>query len=132
MKLDIFNHFFPRAFYDRMIELSPKGKDINKRVREVPSIVDLDKRLRIVDQFDDYQQVICLPAPALEDFGKHSVEMAKLGNDGMAELVAKHRDHFPAFIAGLPMNEPDALLKDRKSTRLNSSHSQQSRMPSSA
>ena len=112
MKLDIFNHFFPRAFYDRMIELSPKGKDINKRVREVPSIVDLDKRLRIVDQFDDYQQVICLPAPPLEDFGKHSVEMAKLGNDGMAELVEKHRDHFPAFIAGLPMNDPDGLLKE--------------------
>jgi aminocarboxymuconate-semialdehyde decarboxylase len=97
MKLDIFNHFFPKAFYDRMIELSPKGKDINKRVREVPSIVDLDKRLRIVDQFDDYQQVICLPAPPLEDFGKHSVEMAKLGNDGMAELVEKHRDHSPDF-----------------------------------
>ena len=112
MKLDIFNHFFPKAFYDRMIELSPKGKDINKRVREVPSIVDLDKRLRIVDQFPDYQQVICLPAPALEDFGKHAVEMAKLGNDGMAELVEKHRDHFPAFIAGLPMNDPDALLKE--------------------
>ncbi len=112
MKLDIFNHFFPKAFFDRMIELSPKGKDINKRVREVPSIHDLDMRLRIVDQFDDYQQVICLPAPAIEDFGKHAVEMAKIGNDGMAELVGTHRDHFPAFIAALPMNDPDALLKE--------------------
>ena len=66
MKLDIFNHFFPKSFYDRMLALSPKGKDINKRVREVPSIVDLDERFRVMDKFDDYAQVICLPAPALE------------------------------------------------------------------
>jgi predicted TIM-barrel fold metal-dependent hydrolase len=112
MKLDIFNHFFPEAFFDRMIALLPQGKGINKRVREVPSIHDLDERFRIMDKFDDYAQVICLPAPAIEDFGKHAVEMAKIGNDGMAELVRKHKDRFPGFIAGLPMNEPDGLLKE--------------------
>ncbi len=112
MKLDIFNHFFPKAFFDRMVALLPQGKGINKRVREVPSIYDLDERLRIMDKFDDYAQVICLPAPAIEDFGKHAVEMAKVGNDGMAELVRKHKDRFPGFIAALPMNEPDGLLKE--------------------
>lgn len=102
MKLDIFNHFFPKAYFDRMVALSPKGQGINKRVREVPSIVDLDKRFQIMDKFDDYAQVICLPAPAIEDFGKHAVEMAKLGNDGMAELVQKHRDRFPGSSPGCP------------------------------
>src|SRR3972149_3027419 len=81
MKLDIFNHVFPRAYFDRMVALSPQGKDINKRVRGVPSIVDLDERFRIMDMFDDYAQVICLPAPALEDFGKKAAGMGKLGQE---------------------------------------------------
>ena len=35
-------------------------------------------------------------------------------------------------LAWIAYNGVDAVKKDRKSTRLNSSHSQQSRMPSSA
>ena len=63
MKLDIFNHIFPKKFYDRMLAVAPSGKDMHKRVRDIPSIVDLDQRFRIMDQFDDYAQVICLPSP---------------------------------------------------------------------
>src|SRR3972149_7159322 len=102
MKLDISNHLFPKAYFDRMVALSPQGKDITKRGRGVPSIVDLDERFRIMDKFDDYAQVICLPAPAIEDFGKNAAEMAKLGNDGMAEGGRKHPGRFPALLAGLP------------------------------
>lgn len=114
MKLDIFNHIFPRKFYDRMLEVLPDGRDMNKRVRNIPSIVDLDARFRIMDAFTEYAQVICLPQPPLESLGPPSVskELAKIGNDGMAELVAKHPDRFPAFIAGLPMNDPDGLLEE--------------------
>jgi hypothetical protein len=56
MKLDIFNHIFPKKFYQRMLEVAPNGTDIHKRVREIPSIVDLDERFRIMDRFDDYAQ----------------------------------------------------------------------------
>ena len=37
-----------------------------------------------------------------------------------------------AQLAGLEGENPESVELDRKSTRLNSSHSQQSRMPSSA
>ena len=117
MKIDIFNHIFPRKFYDRMIKVMPNGKDINKRVRPIPSILDLGVRFRIMDMFgDDYRQVICLPAPAIEAFGPPplSTDMARLANDGLAELVAKHRDRFPSFIAALPMNDPKGLLREAK------------------
>jgi uncharacterized protein len=70
MKLDIFNHVFPKKFYERMLKVAPNGKDMHKRVREIPCIVDLGERFRIMDAFgEDYAQVICLPSPPIEVFG---------------------------------------------------------------
>jgi aminocarboxymuconate-semialdehyde decarboxylase len=99
-----------------MLKVVPNGKDMHKRVREIPAIVDLSARFRIMDQFDDYAQVICLGSPPIEVFGPPpvSTDMARLANDGMAELVQKHPARFPAFIASLPMNDPDGLLKEAK------------------
>ncbi|HSG76675.1 MAG TPA: amidohydrolase family protein [Burkholderiales bacterium] len=117
MKLDIFNHIFPAAYYKRMLEVAPRGKDMHKRVREIPCIVDLDERFRIMDQFGaDYAQVICLPSPPIEVFGppKLTNELARLANDGMAELVRRFPERFPAFIASLPMNDPKGLLREAK------------------
>jgi predicted TIM-barrel fold metal-dependent hydrolase len=113
-KIDVFNHFFPRSYFDKMVELLPNGKDMNKRVRSIPSIVDLDERFRIMDRFPDYQQVICIPNPPVETFGGPAVsnDLARIGNDGMAELVRRHPDRFPAFIASLPMNDPVGTLTE--------------------
>lgn len=114
MKIDVFNHIFPRAYFEKMLNLAPNGKDLHKRVREIPSIVDLGERFRIMDCFGDYAQVICLGAPPIEVFGPApiSTDMARLANDGMAELVSRHPDRFPAFIASLPMNDPEGLLRE--------------------
>jgi predicted TIM-barrel fold metal-dependent hydrolase len=116
MKVDIFNHIFPKSFYDKMLSVAPNAKDINKRVRNIPCIVDLDERFRIMDRFKDYVQIICLPNPPIESLGSPplSTELAKLANDGMAELVRKYPDRFPGFIASLPMNDPEGLLKEAK------------------
>ena len=116
MKIDIFNHIFPKSYFDRMVKVAPKGKDMHKRVRNIPSIVDLEERFRIMDMFKDYAQVICLGSPPIEAFGPPpiSTDMAKLANDGMAELVQKYPDRFPGFIASLPMNDPEGLLTETK------------------
>ena len=116
MKIDVFNHIFPRAYFEKMIQVAPKGKDMLKRVQQIPAIVDLDERFRIMDKFDGYVQVITLGAPPIETFGPPPVtrEMARLANDGMTELVKKYPDRFPAFVASLPMNDPDGLLAEAK------------------
>jgi aminocarboxymuconate-semialdehyde decarboxylase len=116
MKIDIFNHIFPKSFYDKMLSVAPNAKDINKRVRNIPCIVDLDERFRIMDRFEGYVQIICLPNPPIESLASPplSTELAKLANDGMAELVRKYPDRFPGFIASLPMNDPEGLLKEAK------------------
>jgi aminocarboxymuconate-semialdehyde decarboxylase len=116
MKLDIFNHIFPKKFFDKMVSIAPNATDINKRVRNIPCIVDLDERFRIMDMFDDYAQIICLASPPVENFGPPALctDMARLANDGMAELVSKYPDRFPGFIASLPMNDPEGLLIEAK------------------
>jgi aminocarboxymuconate-semialdehyde decarboxylase len=112
MKIDIFNHIIPQKYFDKMVSISPRGKDIQKRVRAIPSMVDLDVRFRIMDLFEEYVQVICLANPPIEALGPppFSREMAELANDSMAELVKKYPDRFPGFIASLPMNDPQGLL----------------------
>jgi aminocarboxymuconate-semialdehyde decarboxylase len=67
-----------------------------------------------MDAFDGYVQVIRLGSPPLEVLGAPEIapEMAQLANDGMAECVVKYPDRFPAFIASLPMNNPEAAVQE--------------------
>ena len=120
MKIDIFNHFFPKAFREKYI--TSALKDIGKRVQNMPTIADLDARFRVMDEFGAYTQVLSLPAPTLEAMAPpdKSLELAQVANDGFAELCRKYPDRFIAFIGSLPMNNPDAAVKemDRAVTEL--------------
>jgi predicted TIM-barrel fold metal-dependent hydrolase len=112
VKIDIFNHVFPRNFFDKYIATG--GRDIGKRVANVPVGVDLDFRFKVMDEFEGLRQVITLPAPAIEALGgpDKSPEIAREGNDGLAELVAKYPDRFVAFAAAMPLNNVDASLRE--------------------
>ena len=52
--------------------------------------------------------------PALETVADPptAVKLAKLANDGMAEIVRKYPDKFVAAVACLPMNDMDTALKE--------------------
>lgn len=111
--IDCFNHFFPKGLWDKMMATPGAAADIGSRMRGVPAIYDLDERKRVVDMFrkqKNYQQVISLGMPPLEALGEPAAvdEFAKLGNDGMAELVEKQPDYFCGWLASLPMNSPNA------------------------
>jgi len=109
-KLDVFNHVFPRPFYDLLMKVSPALEDMGKRVRAIPMLYDLDERFRIMDRFEDYHQVLSLASPPIDAMGPPAValDLARTANDGMAELVRQNPDRFPAFAASLPMAVPDA------------------------
>jgi predicted TIM-barrel fold metal-dependent hydrolase len=114
MFIDIFNHVFPKPFFDRYIATGAVGKDIGKRVANIPVAVDLDQRFRVMDQFEDFRQVITLPTPPIEVFAtpEQAPDIARAANDGLAELVAKHPDRFVAFAASLPLNNFDACMRE--------------------
>src|SRR6266446_2910513 len=115
LKLDIFPHIFPQAFFERMkaiAEQSPTLAAQIKRWLHIPVLWDLEARLRMMERFPGYKQILTLSLPAIEFLAPHdkSPELARLANDGMAEIVARHPDYFPAFVASLPMNNlPEAL-----------------------
>jgi uncharacterized protein len=113
-KLDVFNHVYPVAYFERMLAVAPHYKDIGKRMRNVPMLVDLDERFRVMDRFDEYQQVLSIATPPIEVFAPapDAIDLARIANDGMAELVERHRDRFPAFVASLPLGDPDASLAE--------------------
>lgn len=110
MRIDAFNHFFPKAYFDKL--LAAGIPDIGRRVTELPALHDVDHRRKIVGSFKDYKQVISLAAPSLEALSKGdpdlAVEYAKIGNDGMAELCQKYPDEFCGFIAQTPLTAKDA------------------------
>ncbi len=120
--IDVFNHFFPKPLWDRMLQSDGAAKDIGKRMRGIPCIYDLEERFRVMDQFTakNYTQVISLGMPPLEAFGQAAQveEFAKLGNDGMAELVQKYPDRFVGFLASLPMNSPNAAKEAERAFAL--------------
>jgi aminocarboxymuconate-semialdehyde decarboxylase len=112
MKIDVFPHCLPRRYFDRMLEVAPAGMALQKRMTGIPVLVDVELRLRIMDRYQGYRQVLTLANPPIEVVAgpERSPEMARLANDGMAEIVARHPERFPGFVASLPMNNPDAAL----------------------
>ena len=113
MKLDIFPHIFPRAYFDKMVEVATDRGAI-KRWLNIPVLYDLEARLRMMEEFRDYQQILTLSLPAIEFVAPpdKSPELARIANDGMAEIVAKRPDRFPGFVASLPMNNVPAALTE--------------------
>jgi len=114
MKIDAFTHIFPKAFWERMLRALPDGRDMHKRVRAIPSIVELDARFRIMDDFgDDYRQVLTIGSPPIEAFPeKETTSLARIANDGMAELVSRYPERFAGFAASLPMNDLEAAARE--------------------
>tara|TARA_B100000929_G_scaffold201719_1_gene160306 strand:- start:2658 stop:3677 length:1020 start_codon:yes stop_codon:yes gene_type:complete len=114
-KIDVFNHIFPEPFYKLMMQVAGDFKDIGRRVRGIPMLVDLDERFRVMDQFGpDYRQILSLASPPLEVLGgpEVSTQLAQAANDGMAELVQRHPDRFPGFVASLPMNASEGIVTE--------------------
>src|SRR5712692_1966656 len=68
MKIDVFNHILPKRFFDKFQEIAPGLKDMCKRIRNIPTAIDLDARFRMMDEFGEYCQVISLVSPPLESF----------------------------------------------------------------
>jgi uncharacterized protein len=105
--VDIYCHIAPEKFFQEMNRIAPRLGNIAARLRGVKKLFDLDERFREMDQFGDYRQIISLPNPPIEDFapGAVGLELARIGNDAMAELCARHPQRFPTFVAALSLTD---------------------------
>jgi predicted TIM-barrel fold metal-dependent hydrolase len=113
LKIDAYSHISPPKYTEALRKNYPKF--YNQLLGKVSPLFDLEERFRIMDMYQPLVQVLTVgPVPPLEVFAspEKSVELAKMANDEMAELVLKYRDRFVAAIALLPMNNVEAALEE--------------------
>lgn len=114
MKLDAFSHILPPRYFAEM-RRHVRNPDALKRWLELPALHDIDARLAMMDEFGpEYQQILTLSSPPIELLatGDSGESLARLANDSMKELVDQHPHRFPAFVASLPMADPERALDE--------------------
>src|SRR5258706_8600735 len=115
LKIDVFNHIFPKPFFDRLQAVTVNRGAI-KRWLHIPFLHDVEVRFRMLEEFGgEYRQILSLSAPPIESINPDrqiTLDLATLANDSQAELVRAHPDRFPGFIASLPLNHPDESVAE--------------------
>ena len=112
MKIDVFNHVFPNEFFEAAEKLMP-ARSV-KRWKAMEELYNMDARMRVIDKFDDYQQIISISQPPLDMIAgpDDTPELARVANDGMARICKKYPDRMPWFIAALPMNNTQESINE--------------------
>lgn len=116
MKIDSFCHILPPSYAERFFAIDDSAplRNLQQRTRNIPALFDLDVRFRQMDEFGEYRQVINVAAPPLEDMGSaaFNAEMARLGNESLAELVSRHPDRFAGFCAAVSLDDPQRAVEE--------------------
>jgi aminocarboxymuconate-semialdehyde decarboxylase len=112
-KIDSFCHILPPK-YKQALDKKASHCFYLEANRLRPALFDLDIRFRVMDKYEGLRQVLTLGVPPLEYVvsADEAVDLSKMANDEMAELVTKYPDRFVAAAACLPMNNIDAALKE--------------------
>lgn len=112
--IDVFCHCLSPAFCEAANRLLKKPMLMFERAQRMPVMVDTEARLRMMDQFPGYCQILSLASPTVEAIAEPgaSPELARIGNDTVYEMAAKTPDRFPGWIASLPMNNPEAAMAE--------------------
>ena len=113
-KIDIFTHITSPKY------LAALEKKVNPAVtkdipcRWLPALGDLDIRFRIMDEFDDYMQILTEANPPVENLcePQDALELSRIANDEMVELCAKYPDRFAGAVAMLPLNDMELALRE--------------------
>jgi len=116
-KIDVYNHIWPKPFYDALVAHTGEMTDITMRSEKVPMMTNLDRRFEVMDMFgEDYQQILSLASPPLELVAgpEKAAELSRIGSDAMAELCGKYPERFPGFIGTVPITSPDALVEESR------------------
>jgi aminocarboxymuconate-semialdehyde decarboxylase len=119
VKIDVFPHVLPHVCIERFEAVAPReARDMIRGLAARPALApmhDMDARFRLMDQVPGgCQQVITMCVPPIEQVatGEPGAGLARLANDTMAELVQQHPDRFRGFAAALPMDDPDAAVRE--------------------
>ena len=113
IKIDLYNHVTPPAYLEQ-IKARYSNAGMVKRVGAIRNLWDMEARVELLEQFPDVQQVLTLatPPPEMVAGPNESPDLARIANDGMAQICARYPSKFPAFVAAMPMNNVPAAIKE--------------------
>lgn len=114
MKIDVFSHVLPPRYKQALYSTAAPSFYLQNVIETLPTLFDLEHRFRVMEKFEGLKQVLTLSLPPVEQIAEppKSVELAKIANEEMAELISKYPDRFVAAVACLPMNDVDAALRE--------------------
>ena len=103
----------PPAYVD-LVKTHGKEPGMVKRMSQLRMLWDMPARVAMLDQFPDVQQIISLAVPSPDMLGgpDDSPAYARVANEGMADICRQWPHKFPGFVASLPMNNPEAAMKE--------------------
>src|ERR1044071_1274632 len=113
MKIDVFNHIVTPRFNEARKRIAPPPMRLQDQERIMPALFDLDARFRAMDTAGDgYVQILTSANPPVENIGgpEPALELSRIANDEMAELVSRYPDRFIGAAACVPMNDIDAAI----------------------
>jgi aminocarboxymuconate-semialdehyde decarboxylase len=113
MKIDIYTHCLPKKYVKALHQKKKEGADVYDLSQSHTDEIDI--KLKLSDMYPDMVHVLTVALPPLETeivSPSVAIELARIANDEMAEIVAKHPDRFIAAVACLPLNDIDASLKE--------------------
>ena len=117
LKIDAFNHIWPKPFHEALVAHVGETTDITRRSEAVPMMTDLHRRFEVMDLFGpDYRQVLSIASPPFEKYadpGK-ALDLARIASDSMAELCESHPDRFPGFIGTAVTSNEGALVHEAR------------------
>jgi uncharacterized protein len=117
LRIDAYNHIWPKPFHDALIARVGQTTDITRRSEAVPMMTDLDRRFEVMDLFGpDYRQILSIASPPFEKYAAPDValDLARIASDSMAELCAAHPDRFPGFIGTAVMSNQGAMVEEAR------------------
>ena len=112
LKIDAYSHIAPPKYKAVLQKIAPQ--EVAYKLDPIPPLFDLDQRFRIMDRYEGLVQVIAPAWPSVEEVAgpEKALDLAKLTNDEMAELVLKYPERFVAAVACLPMANMETALKE--------------------
>ena len=113
MVIDMAAHILTPNFAKKYAALIPA---IRERIEmRTPAVADLEIRMRLMNRYPNVLQVLTMANLPLERYVENAadaIELARIGNDDLADIVLHYPDKFMGAAAILPMNDVDAACKE--------------------
>jgi aminocarboxymuconate-semialdehyde decarboxylase len=111
--IDSYSHVLPKKYYEAVMERSGGTHAISGLLERIPALIDVNRRLSLMDRHGVDEQVLVPATPAVETVADRqgAAELTRIANDGIADIVAENQNRFYG-VGMVPMNNPAAMVEE--------------------